>query len=72
VHHSEFNSSMREELNLFQIWIFPNKREVEPRYDQIRYDLSGVKNSFLQVVSPDPNDDCTWDPSGCLDPSRGD
>jgi quercetin 2,3-dioxygenase len=60
VHHSEFNSSMREELNLFQIWIFPNKREVEPRYDQIRYDLSGVKNSFLQVMSPDPNDDGTW------------
>lgn len=60
VHHSEFNSSMREELNLFQIWIFPNKREVEPRYDQIRYDLSAVKNSFLQVVSPDPNDDGTW------------
>lgn len=60
VQHSEFNSSMREELNLFQIWIFPNKREVEPRYDQIRYDLSGVKNSFLQVVSPDPNDEGTW------------
>ncbi len=60
VHHSELNSSLREELNLFQIWIFPNKREVEPRYDQIRYDLSGVKNSFLQVVSPDPNDDGTW------------
>lgn len=60
VEHSEFNSSASEELNLFQIWIFPKYRFVEPRYDQIRYDLSQVRNSFLQVVSPDPNDDGTW------------
>ncbi len=60
VQHSEFNSSMTEELNLFQIWIFPNKRNVTPRYDQIRYDLSFMKNQFVQVVSPDPTDDGTW------------
>lgn len=60
VQHSEFNSSPKEELNLFQIWIFPNKRNVTPRYDQIRYDLSGMKNQFVQVLSPDPNDDGTW------------
>lgn len=60
VHHSEFNSSFRDELNLFQIWIFPNKKNVEPRYDQIRYDLSGLRNSFLQVVSPNKEDDGTW------------
>ena len=60
VYHSEFNSSLTEELNLFQIWIFPNKQEVEPRYDQIRYDLGAVRNSFLQVVSPNPDDDGTW------------
>jgi len=60
VEHSEFNPSPTKELNLFQIWIFPNKQRVEPRYDQIRYDLMGVENSFLQVVSPDPTADGTW------------
>lgn len=60
VQHSEFNSSLNQELNLFQLWIFPNKRNVEPRYDQIRYDLSEMKNQFVQVVSPDINDDGTW------------
>lgn len=60
VEHSEFNPSPTVELNLVQIWIFPNKRSVEPRYDQIRYDLSGVENQFLQVLSPDPTDDGTW------------
>jgi quercetin 2,3-dioxygenase len=60
VQHSEFNSSLTEELNLFQIWIFPNKKNVEPRYDQIRYDLSAARNAFLQVVSPKPSDEGTW------------
>ncbi len=60
VEHSEFNPSPNVELNLFQIWIFPNKRGVEPRYDQIRYDLSGVENQFLQVLSPNPTDEGTW------------
>lgn len=60
VQHSEFNSSSNQELNLFQIWIFPNKRNVEPRYDQIRYDLKGMKDQFVQVVSPNANDEGTW------------
>jgi redox-sensitive bicupin YhaK (pirin superfamily) len=60
VHHSEFNSSQSEELQLFQIWIFPNQKNVEPRYDQIRYDLSSSRNSFVQVVSPNPDDAGTW------------
>jgi quercetin 2,3-dioxygenase len=60
IEHSEFNADPTEPLNLFQIWIFPNKRNVEPRYDQIRYDLSEVRNNFLQVVSPNANDEGTW------------
>jgi redox-sensitive bicupin YhaK (pirin superfamily) len=60
VHHSEFNSSQTDELQLFQIWIFPNKKNVEPRYDQIRYDLSATRDRFVQVVSPNPTDDGTW------------
>ena len=32
--HSEFNASQEEDLNLFQIWIFTDKKGHKPRYDQ--------------------------------------
>lgn len=60
IQHSEFNPSSSEELNLFQIWIFPNKRNVEPRYDQFQMDVSKMKNQFLQLVSPNKTDEGTW------------
>jgi redox-sensitive bicupin YhaK (pirin superfamily) len=57
--HSEFNPS-KEELNLFQIWIFPNKQQVTPRYDQFKMDVAKMKNHFLQLVSPLKDDEGTW------------
>lgn len=60
IYHSEFNASSSEDINLFQIWIFPNKQNVEPRYDQISYDWSQTENNFLQLVSPFPTDQGTW------------
>lgn len=60
IQHSEFNPSNSDELNLFQIWIFPNKRNVEPRYDQFQMDVSKMKNQFLQLVSPNKTDEGTW------------
>ena len=60
IYHSEFNASQTEEINLFQIWIFPNKQNVEPRYDQINYDWNDCQNHFLQLVSPNSTDQGTW------------
>jgi hypothetical protein len=60
VQHSEYNPDPSAELSLFQIWILPNKRNVEPRYDQLPYDLSEEKNQFVQVVGPNPSDKGTW------------
>lgn len=60
IYHSEVNDSMTEEINLFQIWIFPNKKQVKPRYDQIQYDIKDAKNQFLQLVSPSQEDKGTW------------
>lgn len=48
--HSEFNPSHRENLTLFQIWIFPNQREVEPRYQQFRYEAG--RNAFKLLIGP--------------------
>lgn len=53
VTHSEFNASKTEFLNLFQIWIFPNKKNVEPRYDQKSFDVKSLPNQFHLLISPD-------------------
>lgn len=60
IYHSEMNGSHNEELKLFQIWIFPNKRNVEPRYDQFKIEYSNMENEFLQLVSPDKEDSGSW------------
>jgi len=49
VQHAEMNNSTTEHLNLFQIWILPNKSEVTPRYDQKQFDAS-ARNNILQVL----------------------
>lgn len=49
--HSEFNPSDTDTLKFFQIWIIPNKRGVEPRYDEI--DLGTPKrNEFAIIIGP--------------------
>jgi redox-sensitive bicupin YhaK (pirin superfamily) len=59
IQHSEFNAT-NGELNLFQIWVFPNKKNVTPRYDQQLLDTAKMKNNFAQILSPDPADDGVW------------
>lgn len=59
IQHSEFNPSSTEDANFLQIWIFPNKRNVEPRYDQQNIP-SDIKNEFYQILSPNPDDDGVW------------
>jgi quercetin 2,3-dioxygenase len=52
IRHSEYNNSPDKELRLLQIWLFPEKRNVEPRYDQKKYSLEETHNNLLNVVSP--------------------
>lgn len=59
VYHSEYNASTSEAVNLLQIWIFPGKQGVEPRYQQVNFDCS-IVNAFQQVVSPDESDAGAW------------
>jgi redox-sensitive bicupin YhaK (pirin superfamily) len=60
IFHSEFNTNKSKELNLFQIWIFPNKKNVEPRYDQMYLKEVEKTNELYQVLSPNKNDDGLW------------
>jgi redox-sensitive bicupin YhaK (pirin superfamily) len=51
VQHSEINGSTDEHLSLFQIWIIPNKKNVQPRYDQKTFDTSQRKNVLQTLVT---------------------
>src|SRR5690606_35392176 len=44
--HSEYNHSATDNVNFLQIWLFPNKRNVEPRYDQRLFAESGRVNQW--------------------------
>jgi redox-sensitive bicupin YhaK (pirin superfamily) len=60
IFHSEMNASTQDDINLFQIWIFPNKQAVTPRYEQKSYDLKDTEQFFLQLVSPNANQEGVW------------
>jgi quercetin 2,3-dioxygenase len=60
IRHSEFNGSSTDEVNLLQIWIFPKERNIEPRYDQKRFDPQDSHNLFQTVVSPVKDGDVMW------------
>lgn len=51
VQHSEINGSVDVHLSLFQIWVLPNKENVEPRYDQKTFDIEERKNKLQTLVT---------------------
>ena len=60
VYHSEFNPNEDQQTKLFQIWLIPNKKNVQPRYDQISIREVEKKNSFYQILSPNQEDQGVW------------
>jgi redox-sensitive bicupin YhaK (pirin superfamily) len=60
VRHSEFNPNADKRTKLLQIWLFPNKQNVEPRYQQITLDVNDRQNKLQQILSPNPEDAGVW------------
>ena len=58
--HSEKNHSQTEEVRFLQIWLFPDQRNVAPRYDQQHFEAEGRRNQFQQVLSPSADDAGVW------------
>ncbi|MBS1667900.1 MAG: pirin family protein [Bacteroidetes bacterium] len=58
--HSEFNKNKDAPVKFLQIWVFPNKKNVTPRYSQITLNLKDRHNKLQQILSPDPNDAGVW------------
>jgi redox-sensitive bicupin YhaK (pirin superfamily) len=60
IFHSEYNSNSDREVKFLQIWVFPDKTNVEPRYDQITLNVSDRTNRLQQIVSPYPGNGGLW------------
>ena len=60
IQHSEHNASTSEPVKFLQIWLFPNKKNVTPRYDQILLPDLAKHNVLHQVLSPNAEDAGVW------------
>lgn len=60
IYHQEYNKEENVPAKFLQIWLFPNQRNVTPRYQQERYDATLVPNEFSQILSPDKSDAGVW------------
>jgi redox-sensitive bicupin YhaK (pirin superfamily) len=60
IYHSEYNRNKNNLVKFLQIWVFPNKRDVTPRYDQITLNQEDRQNRFQQILSPSADDEGVW------------
>jgi quercetin 2,3-dioxygenase len=60
IFHSEYNKNKDREVKFLQIWVFPNKKNVSPRYDQISLKEEDRQNKLQQILSPNPDDAGVW------------
>lgn len=60
VYHSEYNKNRDQQVKFLQIWVFPNKRNVTPRYDQLTLKTEDRHNKLQQILSPNANDAGVW------------
>lgn len=60
VHHSEYNKNRDHLVKFLQIWVYPNQRNVQPRYDQITLNAADRKNTLQQIISPNADDAGVW------------
>jgi len=60
IFHSEYNNNKDAPVKFLQIWIFPNKKNVAPRYDQVTLNAADRHNRLQQILSPDAGDEGVW------------
>jgi redox-sensitive bicupin YhaK (pirin superfamily) len=60
IRHSEYNKNSDQPVKFLQIWVFPDRTNVKPRYDQITLNLKDRHNKLQQILSPNPDDEGVW------------
>ena len=53
IFHEEFNGSENNPVNFLQIWIIPNKNNIEPTYNQKEFNADDALNKWQLLVGPD-------------------
>src|SRR5258708_5851663 len=56
VHHSEFNPSPKNPVHFLQIWIEPDKRGVQPGYEEKHFDAASKRGKLRLIASSDGRD----------------
>jgi len=56
IEHAETNPSSIESLHLYQIWIFPERKGLDPGYEQKAFLPEARQERLQRVVSPDGRD----------------
>ena len=60
IQHSEYNKNKDRAVKFLQIWVFPDKKNVTPRYDQITLKEEDRHNKLQQILSPTAEDAGVW------------
>jgi len=56
IRHSEYNPSKTEQVHLYQIWILPEKKGLEPSYEQKSFSTEEKHGKLRLIASPDGKD----------------
>ena len=51
--HSEFNPSQKDPVHLLQIWLLPERRGLDPDYEQLSFSDAELRNKFGHVAGPE-------------------
>jgi redox-sensitive bicupin YhaK (pirin superfamily) len=57
IRHSEFNGSQTEPVHFLQIWIMPDRQNIQPSYEQKAFPASERQGQLRLVASPDGAND---------------
>jgi redox-sensitive bicupin YhaK (pirin superfamily) len=60
IYHSEYNKNQDQQVKFLQIWVFPDRKNVTPRYDQITLNPENRYNKIQQILSPNAGDGGVW------------
>jgi redox-sensitive bicupin YhaK (pirin superfamily) len=56
IRHSEYNPSKTEQVHLYQIWLLPEKKGLEPSYEQKSFPTEEKQGKLRLIASPDAKD----------------
>lgn len=57
IFHSEYNKNIDRSVKFLQIWLFPNKKNVVPSYNQTTLHNYQCEDKFAQILSPNSKDE---------------